>query len=148
MLAATRIRYNYSQKFPKQALRDNVWLLTRLNYLWDNFFTDVKQLNPVKIKFGRYSQYRLGSIKYNNRSKISDITITGMFKDRQIPLEVIDQTIAHELCHYAHGFSSPITRMHKYPHHGGVINKELRKRGLDHLVKAYSVWIKIYKETL
>lgn len=128
--------------------RDNAWLVSRLDYLWRNFFGDVKQENPVKIRFGRYSKYRLGSIRYSNSSKVSLITITGMFKKGSIPVEVVDQTIAHEMCHYAHGFSSPKTRLHKYPHHGGVINKELRSRNLDCLIKAYSKWVREYKKTL
>ena len=128
--------------------RDNSWLLLRIDYLWTNYFSDIVQENPVKVNFGRYSKYRLGSIRFNSKTKLSLITITGMFKKASIPIAVIDQTIAHEMCHYAHGFSSSKPRMHKYPHHGGVINKELRKRGLDCLNKSYSAWIKGYKETL
>ena len=71
-----------------------------------------------------------------------------MFKDEKIPVEVVDHTIAHELCHYAHGFSSPKTRLHKYPHHGGIIKKELEARNLHQLVKAYRLWLKQYRETL
>lgn len=83
--------------------------------------------------------------KANNRSFI---TITGMFKDEKIPVEVIDHTIAHELCHYTHGFSSPKPRLHRYPHHGGVIKEELEGRGLHHLVKSYQRWLKVYRKSL
>lgn len=128
--------------------RDDVWLLTRLNLLWEYYFSNVEQINPVFIRFGRYSKYRLGSIRLEKTTKNSYITITGMFKDPQIPVEVVDHTIAHELCHYTHGFSSPKPRLHKYPHHGGVIKKELKARNLHHLVKAYDVWLKQYRKTL
>src|SRR2546422_575509 len=85
--------------------RDDAWLLSRLDSLWENYFSQVQQVNPVFIKFGRYSRFRLGSIRLDRHTKQSYITITGMFKDPKIPVEVVDHTIAHELCHYAHGFS-------------------------------------------
>lgn len=131
-----------------ESKRDDIWLLERLNYLWDNYFGDVKQINPVFIAFGRYSRFRLGSIRLDRLAKKSYITISGMFKDPNIPIEVVDHTIAHELCHYTHGFSSPKPRLHKYPHHGGVIKKELEARKLYHLVKAYDLWLKEYRKTL
>lgn len=142
----------YSQNSLSQVIstskRDDNWLLFRLDYLWKTYFSDVSQINPVYIGFGRYSKYRLGSVRLERTSKVTYITITGMFRDESIPIEVVDQTLAHELCHYAHGFSSPRPRLHKYPHHGGVINKELRNRGLAHLIKAYAKWLRDYRETL
>jgi len=128
--------------------RDNIWLLSRLDYLWSTYFADVSQDNPIYIQFGRYSKFRLGSIKFEPRSKKSYITITSMFKDTNIPVEIVDHTIAHELCHYTHGFSSPKTQLHRYPHSGGVIKRELEERNLHHLVRAYRVWVKQYREIL
>jgi len=128
--------------------RDDTWLLSRLDHIWSNYFPDIKQINRVFIKFGRYSKLRLGSIRMERATKNSYITITSMFKDEKIPIGVIDHTIAHELCHYTHGFSSPNPRLHKYPHHGGVIQKELENRGLYDLVKAYAVWKKQYRKQL
>ena len=131
-----------------KSTRDDVWLLSRLDYLWSNFFSEIKQVNPVFIRFGRYSKFRLGSIRMDRWSKKSFVTITGMFKDPKIPVAVIDHTIAHELCHYTHGFSSPKPRLHKYPHSGGVIRRELEGRNLHHLVKAYADWLKEYRKSL
>lgn len=128
--------------------RDNNWLLSRLDYLWSTYFSDVAQTNPVFIKFGRYSKYRLGSIKLDRGSNHSSITITGMFKDEGIPVEVVDHTIGHELCHYTHGFSSPKPRLHRYPHHGGIVNKEMAARGMECLSKAYKIWVKGYRVKL
>ncbi len=128
--------------------RNDVWLLARLNELWSNYFFDVKQTNPVFIKFGRYSKFRLGSIRFDHTTKHSYITITSMFKDENIPQEIIDHTIAHELCHYTHGFSSPNPKLHRYPHYGGVIKKELEDRSLHHLVKVYAIWLKKYRKRL
>lgn len=128
--------------------RDDTWLLSRLDHLWSNYFGNVKQVNPVFIKFGKYSKYRLGSIRLDRLNKHSYITITGMFKNPEIPVDVVDHTIAHELCHYTHGFSSPRVRLHKYPHHGGVIKKELEARNLGRLARAYNVWVKEYRKRL
>ncbi len=135
-------------KMPRRYVRDNIWLLSRLDHLWSNYFSNIAQSNPVFIRFGRYSRLRLGSIRYDKFSKHSYITITGMFRDERIPVPVIDHTIAHELCHYTHGFSSNRQRMHKYPHHGGVIKRELAERGLSRLSEAYHDWIKQYRKQL
>lgn len=128
--------------------RDNNWLLARLNHLWETYFNDVPQKNKVFIKFGREAKYRFGSIRLSYLDKSSQIIINGIFKDAKYPTEIIDHTIAHELVHYTHGFSSPNPKMHSYPHRGGVIDKELNDRGLKHLVFIYNVWVVQYKKSL
>lgn len=129
-------------------VRDDKWLLSRLDYLWTKHFPEVNQVNPIHIRFGRYSKYRLGSIKLNRTTGHSFITITAMFKSKTTPQEVVDHTIGHELTHYAHGFSSKRVRLHRYPHAGGVVKKEMEQRGMGHLNKAYRAWVKDYKEQL
>lgn len=129
-------------------LRDHNWLLSRLDYLWSRYFADISQDNPVFIKFGRYSKYRLGSIKLERESGKSKITITGMFRNPEVPISVVDHTIAHELVHYTHGFSSKKIRLHRYPHAGGIVNRELERRGMKSLIKGYKAWIQEYKQTL
>ncbi len=129
------------------AFRDDTWLLHRLNHLWDTYFPDVTQDNPVFINFGRYSKLRLGSIRLDRRTKKTYITITSMFKDQAIPESVVDHTIVHEMCHYTHGFSSLKPRQHRFPHSGGIVNKELRQRGAGSLLKAYSDWLKEYRRS-
>ena len=128
--------------------RDNSWLLSRLDFIWTKHFADIPQTNKVFIKFGRFAKYRLGSIRLNRQTKASFITITSMFKDARIPMEVVDHTIGHELTHYAHGFSSNHPRLHKYPHAGGVVKKEMEARGMGYLHKAYKDWIKEYRKQL
>lgn len=128
--------------------RDNTWLLFRLDSLWGKYFPDVAQNNKVYIKFGRFAKYRLGSIRLNRSTKSSYITITSMFKDPNIPAEVVDHTIGHELVHYAHGFSSTQPRLHRYPHAGGVVKKEMDERGMGYLHDAYREWIKQYRKKL
>lgn len=128
--------------------RDNEWLLSRLDDLWERYFSDIPQTNKVFINFGRFAKYRLGSIRLNKQTKASIITITSMFRSSKIPREVVDHTIGHELVHYAHGFSSKRTRLHKYPHAGGVVQKEMESRGMGNLNKAYKVWVKQYRQKL
>ena len=128
--------------------RDNNWLLSRLDFIWSEYCSDVIQTNPVHIRFGRYSKYRLGSIKLNRVTGRSYITITSMFKSKSIPSEVVDHTIGHELTHYAHGFSSKRVRLHRYPHVGGVVKKEMEQRGMGYLNKAYRAWVKDYRKQL
>lgn len=129
-------------------LRDNKWLLSRLDLIWSKYFSDIPQTNKVFIKFGKFAKYRLGSIRLDKRTKASFITITSMFKDLKIPSEVADHTIGHELVHYAHGFSSTHPRLHRYPHAGGVVKKEMKERGMGHLYEAYQNWIKEYRKKL
>ena len=55
------------------------------------------------------------------------------FRDPAIPEQIISATLVHELCHYAHGFSSPLPRKYSSPHAGGVILRRNEKRGLEAL---------------
>lgn len=129
-------------------MRDNSWLEARLNKIWQGYFADVKRKNPIIVRFGRSSLYRFGSIKLDLRSKTSYITINGNFRSSKLPVQVIDHTLAHELVHYAQGFSSKNPRLHRYPHRGGVIDKELKERGLNHLVLCYKNWLNTYRKSL
>ena len=83
-----------------------------------------------------------------NQPDRSVITITSMFKSEDIPVSVIRHTIAHELCHYAHGFSSTNKRLFKHPHHGGIVNAELERRGAHDLIFAYKIWLKEYRKKI
>lgn len=126
--------------------RDNIWLLSRLDFIWSKYFPDVKQTNRVYIRFGRNAKYRLGSIRLDKETNSSIITITSMFKNPKIPAKVIDHTIGHELVHFAHGFSSTQPRLHRYPHAGGVVKKEMCERGMGYLHQAYKDWVRQYRK--
>lgn len=132
-------------------LRDNIWLENVLADIWYRHFPDVPQTNDVKIKFGRPARARLGSIKWGRKPiehpdgtkrKRSIITITGFFRDPQIPDQVVMAVIAHELVHYAHGFSSPNPQLYQHPHKGGIVDKELKRRGLSAILKFEKQWMK------
>lgn len=131
--------------------RDNEWLEEALAQLWYRHFSDVDQPNDVRIKFGQRASTRLGSIKWGRKpvshhdgstQKRSIITITSHFKDSAIPDDVVRAVLAHELVHYAHGFSSPRPQLYRHPHHGGVVDKELRTRGLGDVLKFEKRWLR------
>lgn len=149
-----------------QIVRDNSWLKKQLEHLLATYFADIKITNPIEIRFGREAKFRFGSIRLLKPRGLkllksfrlpklregvpqkSIITITSMFAKENVSVQVVDYTIAHELCHYAHGFSSANKRLFKYPHHGGVVNRELRDRGASDLIHAFKKWLKEYRKKI
>lgn len=124
--------------------RDNKWLKERFKYIKGYYFPDVEIKNNLIVKFGRPTRTRLGSIKKGRRTENfnSIITINGHFRNTFIPSYVVDAVLAHEFMHYAHGFASPHEQAFHHPHKGGVVNWDLRERGLADILKAERVWIK------
>lgn len=124
--------------------RDNKWLRDRLKYLWQRYFSDIQIVNKITIKFGRPTKTRLGSIKPGRKlgEKHSIITINGHFTNPEIPDFVVDAVIAHEFMHYAHGFASPHEKAFEHPHQGGVVDWDLKERGLEDILKLEKKWIK------
>ncbi len=143
-------------------VRDNKYLENLLYDLWENNFCDVARLNLVAIKYGKHSKRQLGSIRlikdrdtfdryikkydlnkevFENKT-VSLINITRYFTYDYVPEYVIRATIAHELCHYTHGFSSPLEKKYKYPHQGSIVKKELKARGLIDIYIDSKKWLK------
>ena len=143
-------------------IRDNKYLENLLYDLWENSFCDVARLNLVTIKYGKHSKRQLGSIRlikdretfnrYINKYKLEEsifdnksvslINVTRYFRYDYIPEYVVKATIAHELCHYTHGFSSPLEKRFRYPHQGGVVRKELKNRNLYDIYIDSKRWLK------
>lgn len=131
-------------------MRDDKWLFQKLDELWDGHFSDIPQNNDVVIYFGRKARQRLGSIKQEtktrrdllNKNRKTIITINGLFKDLVVPEYVVTTTIAHEMCHYAHGFSSPLEQRFSNPHQGGVVTKEMKARGFTKELATQKKWLK------
>ena len=143
-------------------MRNEKFLENLLYELWENHFCDIPRKNLVLIKYGRYSRRQLGSIKLAregtrikgllNKKKedydvqddksITVITITRHFENENIPEFVVRATVAHELCHYAHGFSSPLQKRFKNPHQGHIIDKELANRDLLDEQRKADLWLK------
>jgi len=124
--------------------RDNKWLRDRFKYLYQRYFSDVDIINKITIKFGRPARTRLGSIKPGRKlgTAHSIITMNGYFQDPNIPDFVIDAVIAHEFMHYAHGFASPHEQAFKHPHKGGLVDWDLKERGLAEVLKLEKQWLK------
>ena len=120
--------------------RDNVWLTQKAEALWQQYFGDIPVLNKMYFRFSRKARVRLGSIK-SDRKGNSIITLSGYFRDKRVPEYVIEAVLAHEFCHYAHGFHSPLKKQCTYPHLGGVVLRELKKRGLFELFALEKDWL-------
>ena len=139
--------------------RDNNWLAEKMYEIWEEFFNDVPRPNLVIIKFGKGAKRQLGCIRLANyktrgirklltdidkqdEGSVSVITITKLFQNEAVPEFVVQGTIAHELCHYAHGFNSPLKQIYNHPHKGGIIRKEMEKRGMRDLYVKSNFWLK------
>jgi len=132
-------------------MRDQLWLENRFEFIYRKYFADLQAPNQIEIKWGRRSRRQLGCIKKERPKSFTDhfktdfktiIIINALFRDKEIPSYVIDSVIAHEMSHYAHGFNSPLPQIHRHPHKGGVIKKELHARDLIVLENKQKIWIK------
>ena len=121
-------------------MRDDEFLKERLESIWKFLFPDLERKNNVHIKFRGKSRSKFGHIR-KLRNGDSEIVINQFFNDGRVPEYIIDLTIAHELVHYMHGFNSPLPRVYKHPHKGGIVNKELKRRGFDNMLKLEKIWI-------
>jgi hypothetical protein len=119
-------------------VRDGAWLERELERLLQGPFLDVEIVNPIVVKWGRRARGRFGSIAL--RDGVSVIIINGAFREPGIPAEIVRATLAHELAHYAHGFSSEHRQAHPHPHRGGVVDRELGARGLGELAGLHKRW--------
>lgn len=123
-------------------MRDNHWLLQETKRLWCQYFPDRHFHNKIIVFFSRKNRRVLGSIKYDQRKNTTLIRINGYFRSENIPPYVVCNTLAHELVHYVHGFSSPQAQRYRYPHQGGVVSREIAARGLGTLEKKSKKWLK------
>lgn len=122
--------------------RNQFWLEATLASVWQRHFYDVMPGNRVVIRFGRVAKTRLGSIRMSRDKKTSVILINRLFQSTSVPMEIVEATIAHELVHYLHGFSSPFEQKFSTPHAGGVVTKELKKRGFGPILVFQKQWLK------
>lgn len=132
-------------------MRDNQWLKSKLESVFSTYFSDVARPNHITIHFGRKAKRRLASIRQlsrTNKYADTEIRMTGYFRDPSVPESVIEVTIAHELCHYAHGFGSPLPKFSEFPHSGGIVDKELCKRGLSEMLREQKKWLERHWNTV
>ena len=122
-------------------LRDDRWLARTLDFVWDQFFIDTPRVNQVQVSFGSVWKSRLGLITMTEDTATTYIQINGLLRLPDSPEFVTTVTVAHEMVHYAHGFGSPLPRRHKHPHRGGIVKRELLRRGMDREYQQYDQWV-------
>lgn len=120
--------------------RNNKWLNQRLLCILSMHFSDLYHVDKIQIKFGKKAITRLGSIR-QTKEGISLILINAHFKNLNIPAYVVDGVIGHELSHFAHGFQSDLPQKHAHPHLGGVVDKEMKERGMGAILKLKDNWV-------
>jgi hypothetical protein len=132
-------------------MRDDEWLNQRFEQIWQLFFPDVEKKN-VFIKWKGHWKNKFGHITTTKGGK-TEIAINKIFKNLQVPEDVIKLTIAHEIVHYSHGFHSHLPKKYKHPHKGGIVEKDLKSRGFSYMLKKEKEWQKaewcnLYKEIM
>jgi len=142
------MRFLRNELLKRASLASNTYLLAPPNYINIRLTQRcnlrclycMPKENIVHVKFKGKSKCRFGCIK--SKGKDSLIEINSLFMDERVPEFVIDTTLAHELVHYMHGFNSPLPRKYRHPHRGGIVDKELIKRGFGHSLRLEKVWAK------
>lgn len=122
-------------------MRDSRWLYRTLVEVWDRYFRDTPRVNTVRISFGAPWKTRLGSITLSEDNRTSYIQINALLQLPEVPEFVTTVTVAHEMVHYAHGFGSPLPQRYKHPHRGGVVKRELIRRGMELEYQKYDEWV-------
>ncbi|MBU2595279.1 hypothetical protein KJ713_00375 [Patescibacteria group bacterium] len=123
-------------------MRHNKWLKKIAQEIWHKYFADISPTNDLRVKFGKRARWQLGCIRQSlKKGSPSIVTINGYFKNEIVPQYVIESILAHEFVHYLTGFSSSRPKLFRYPHRGGIINREMRRRGLVEIEKKQKEWI-------
>lgn len=112
-----------------------------LDEIWRTYFVDIARINQVEIAYCRPWKRRLGLIRLSLDNATSFIGVNALLQLSQVPEYVLITTIAHELTHYAHGFGSPLPRVHEHPHANNVVKRELERRGLGETLRLCDAWI-------
>jgi len=122
-------------------MRDNEWLKERMDTIWDKLIPEIERKNQVKIRFKGRWKNKFGHI-FKLRDGSTEIIVNSLFRYPDVPDFILDTTIAHELVHYMHGFQSPYPQQFKYPHKGGIVEREMKKRGFGFLLDLEKDWVK------
>jgi hypothetical protein len=109
--------------------------------IWQSYFADVPRVNQVDIAYCQPWKRRLGLIRLSLDNTTSFIGVNALLQLSQVPEYILMITIAHELAHYAHGFGSPLPRLHEHPHANNVVKRELENRGLGETLSLCDAWI-------
>lgn len=120
-------------------MRDQEWLETRFNQIWQLFFADVEK-KDISIRWKGRWKNKFGHI--SSKTGKAEIVINRLFQEPRVPEDIVKLTIAHEIVHYTHGFHSHLPKRYDHPHQGGVVDKELMKRGFSYALKQEKKWYK------
>lgn len=121
--------------------RDEQWLVGMLDEIWERYFADTPRVNKVRVSYGCTWKSRLGLITMSEDGRTTYIQVNALLSHPDIPEFVTLITIAHEMVHYAHGFGSPLPQRYKHPHRGGIVKRELVRRGLAREYELYDEWV-------
>ncbi|HZR00582.1 MAG TPA: hypothetical protein VFC93_17415 [Chloroflexota bacterium] len=121
--------------------RDDDWLRREVDDIWARYFGDTPRVNEIEVGWRRPWKRRLGVISLSHDQKTTRIGLNSLLARHDAPYCLTLITVAHELTHYAHGFGSPLPRKYSHPHRGGIVTRELRKRGLEAALDEYHGWI-------
>ena len=122
--------------------RDNKWLKNIAQEIWSKYFHDISPTNDLRVKFGKRARWQLGCIRQSLKVRSpSIVTINGYFKNPLVPQYVVESILAHEFIHYLAGFSSSRPKLFRYPHRGGIIKLEMKRRGLEEIERKQKEWI-------
>jgi len=125
----------------RQITLDRHQLAHTLENIWSACFPDIPRANTVEIAYGQPWKRRLGLIRLSLDNTRSFIGVNALLQQPEAPEYVLLITIAHELVHYAHGFGSPLPRLFEHPHANGVVQHELKQRGLAEMAQKCDEWI-------
>lgn len=112
-----------------------------MDVIWQKLMPEVERKNNVVILFKGKWKNKFAHIKLLGDGS-TEIAINSLFRFPDVPDFILDTTIAHELVHYMHGFQSPHLQQFKYPHMGGIVEKEMKKRGFGFLLSLEKDWVK------
>lgn len=101
-------------------------------------FADLLHGEPIDVAIGRRAARRLASVKRGPSGPV--ITVNPLLLLPDLPPEVLEATIAHELCHIVHGFGTANRTMGLQPHRGGIVDAELNRRGLKNTAQVAKDW--------
>jgi hypothetical protein len=126
---------------PALAVRTDQWLREALDDVWARHFADTPHVNRVQVSFAGPWKSRLGLITMAENQLTTYIQINSLLRYPEVPGFVLTITVAHEMVHYVHGFGSPLPQRFKHPHRGGIVKRELVRRGLAEEYDRYDEWV-------
>jgi hypothetical protein len=109
-----------------------------LHRMLRSHFADLVSTREIEVRLGRRSRVRLASVRRGRSGPL--ITLNPLLLAPEVPSEVCDATMAHELCHIVHGFGASTAPRGMKPHRGGIVDAEMDRRGLADVRRRADAW--------